>query len=160
MDAFIPRSTDLPTLALSDEEIELRLKGKSWAVYWYALGKGGAVTVREVQRALGFSSPSVAQHHLEVLKDLGLLDRDQGSTTYTVIRRATVGPLRDFIFVVGRPIPRFLFYSCFLTVLYLAYLLFLMRSLTREAALFIAFGGFALAFSWYEVYRAMRSLPF
>jgi len=147
-------------MALPDEEIELRLKGKSWAVYWYALGRGGPVTVREVQRSLGFSSPSVAQHHLEVLKDLGLLHREEGSTTYFVIRRATVGPLRDFVFVIGRPIPRFLFYACFLTTAYLAYLIFFMRSFTREAALFLLFGAFALAFSWYEVYRALKSLPF
>jgi len=147
-------------MALPNEEIELRLKGKSWAVYWFALGKGGPVTVREVQRSLGFSSPSIAQHHLEVLKDLGLLDREQGSTTYSVKRRATVGPLRDFVFIVGRPIPRFLFYSCFLTVMYVAYVAFFMRSFTREAALFLVFGAFALAFSWYEVYRALKTLPF
>jgi DNA-binding transcriptional ArsR family regulator len=147
-------------MALSDEQIELRLKGKSWAVYWFALGKGGPVTVREVQRSLGFSSPSIAQHHLETLRDLGLLDREEGSTTYTVIRRATVGPLRDFVFVVGRPIPRFLFYACFLSAMYLAYLAFFFSSLTREAALFLAFGAFAVAFSWYEVYRAIKSMPF
>ena len=150
----------LNSMALPNEEIELRLKGKSWAVYWFALGKGGPVTVREVQRSLGFSSPSIAQHHLEVLKDLGLLDREQGSTTYSVKRRATVGPLRDFVFIVGRPIPRFLFYSCFLTVMYVAYVAFFMRSFTREAILFLAFGAFALAFCWYEVYRAFKTLPF
>ena len=147
-------------MAIPDEEIELRLKGKSWAVYWFALGKGGPVTVREVQRSLGFSSPSVAQHHLEVLRDLGLLDREEGSTTYNVTRRATVGPLRDFVFVVGRPVPRFFFYACFLSVMYVVYLIFFFRSLTREAALFLAFGAFAVSFSWYEVYRALKSMPF
>jgi len=147
-------------MVLSDQEIELRLKGKSWAVYWFTLGKGGPVTVREVQRSLGFSSPSVAQHHLEVLRDLGLLDREEGSTTYNVTRRATVGPLRDFVFIVGRPIPRFLFYACFLSVMYVVYLVFFFRSLTREAALFLAFGAFAVSFSWCEVYRALKSMPF
>jgi DNA-binding transcriptional ArsR family regulator len=147
-------------LALSDRDIELRLKGKSWAVYWFALGKGAPVTVREVQRSLGFSSPSIAQHHLEALKDLGLLDREEGSTTYVVIRRATVGPLRDFVFIVGRPVPRFFFYACFLSVMYLTYLIFFFRSLTREAALFLVFGASAVAFCWYEVYRALKAMPF
>lgn len=145
---------------LKEEEIELRLKGKSWAVYWLMLGKGKPMTVREVQRALNLSSPSVAMHHLEVLRDVGLVDRMGQSTTYYIKRAARIGPLRDFIYVGGRPFPRFLFYSFFLTTLFVVYLLFFMKIFTRESALFLVFGIFSLAFSWYEVYRAYKSLPF
>jgi len=143
-----------------EEEIELRLKGKSWAIYWYVLGKGAPVTVREVQRALNLSSPSIALHHLEVLRDVGLLDRMSGSTTYYLKRAASIGPLRDFVYIGGRPLPRFLFYAFFLTVLFVIYIIFFLRAITRESALFLAFGGLSLIFTWYEVYHAYKSLPF
>lgn len=62
-----------------DEEafLEAELRGKTLRVYWYLLKHGGEhpIGVREVQRSLGFSSPSVALHHLEKLRDLKLLDK-------------------------------------------------------------------------------------
>src|SRR3989442_5814593 len=47
-------------------------------VYWRILGldKNERIGVRSIQRALGLSSPSVASHHLEKLKTLGLLEKD------------------------------------------------------------------------------------
>jgi len=146
--------------SLKEEEIELRLRGKSWAVYWYVLGKGAPVTVREVQRSLNLSSPSISLHHLEVLRDVGLIDRMGDTTTYFLKKAARIGPLRNFVYIGGRPLPRFLFYAFFLTVLLAVYLIFFFRAVTRESALFLAFGGLSLIFTWYEVYRAYKSLPF
>ncbi len=146
--------------SLKEEEIELRLRGKSWAVYWYVLGKGAPVTVREVQRSLNLSSPSISLHHLEVLRDVGLIDRMGDTTTYFLKKAARIGPLRNFVYIGGRPLPRFLFYAFFLTVLLAVYLVFFFRAVTRESALFLAFGGLSLIFTWYEVYRAYKSLPF
>jgi len=52
------------------------LKGKTLKVYWYMLQQPSrSVGVREIQRALRFSSPSVALHHLEKLEDLGLVQK-------------------------------------------------------------------------------------
>ena len=53
------------------ERIEYELRGKTLKVYLYILRQGKAVGVREVQRELGLSSPSVAFHHIEKLKTLG-----------------------------------------------------------------------------------------
>src|SRR5207245_11702239 len=66
------------TLAEEREKIiESELKGVTLRVYWHILGsKKQVVGVRAVQRALGLSSPSVALHHLEKLRGLGLLDKD------------------------------------------------------------------------------------
>jgi predicted DNA-binding transcriptional regulator len=44
--------------------LESELKGKTLLVYWHLLKSPGLkVGVREVQRKLGFSSPSVAVYH-------------------------------------------------------------------------------------------------
>ncbi|NIM45531.1 MAG: hypothetical protein GTN80_07805, partial [Nitrososphaeria archaeon] len=49
-------------------KFESELKGKTLLVYWYLIKeRGDSVGVREIQRALKFSSPSVASYHLEKL---------------------------------------------------------------------------------------------
>ncbi|HYR04427.1 MAG TPA: hypothetical protein VEO75_03480, partial [Nitrososphaerales archaeon] len=56
-----------PSAADDKAKIEYELRGKTLKVYMYILKQGKPVGVREVQRELGFSSPSVAYHHIEKL---------------------------------------------------------------------------------------------
>ncbi|MEM3629743.1 MAG: hypothetical protein QXE06_10310, partial [Candidatus Bathyarchaeia archaeon] len=61
---------------LDQTVLESTLKGKTLLVYWYILQQPSrTVGVREVQKALKFSSPSIAVHHLEKLEDLGLISK-------------------------------------------------------------------------------------
>ena len=61
-----------------DEAVfEYALRGKDWNVYWLLLKNGRSMSVREVQKTLRFSSPSVAQHHLEQLRQLGLVKKEE-----------------------------------------------------------------------------------
>ncbi|MHA2262129.1 MAG: LexA family protein [Candidatus Thorarchaeota archaeon] len=55
--------------------LEAELRGNTLRVYWYMIQQGEPVGVREIQRALGMSSPSVANHHLSRLLDLELIDK-------------------------------------------------------------------------------------
>ncbi|MCD6263664.1 hypothetical protein J7L60_04575 [Candidatus Bathyarchaeota archaeon] len=86
---------------LSDAEIEALLKGKTLLVYLYLLRRSNeeGVGVREVQRMLGFSSPSVASYHLQKLVDLGLVRKERGQ--YLLAREVRVGILRHFV-MIGR----------------------------------------------------------
>ena len=46
--------------------LESELKGKTLLVCWYLIQQPiHTVGIREVPRALGFSGPSIAVHHLE-----------------------------------------------------------------------------------------------
>ena len=81
------------------------LGGTSLRVYLYLLTRRGPVGVREVQRALGFRSPSTARHHLERLVSLGLASRDDRGYR---ARRPT-GILSGYILVAGRLVPKMLF---------------------------------------------------
>jgi DNA-binding transcriptional ArsR family regulator len=102
---------------MMEREDELyKLRGKTLQVYIYMLRAGRPVGVRELQRALGFSSPSVAHHHLEKLREMGLVLRDEGNR-YLVQEKVDVGILKMFVLVGGRLIPRMVFYAVFITTL-------------------------------------------
>jgi DNA-binding transcriptional ArsR family regulator len=92
---------------LSADESEKALKGTTLEVYRFLLKKSKPVGIREVQRALGLSSPSVATYHLSKLEDMGLLKRE--SSGYTVNRF-----LLEYSVKVNRfLVPRYLFYAVF-----------------------------------------------
>jgi len=64
---------------MESEKVASELKGNTLRVYWYVMNaKEQTVGVREVQRALSFSSPTLALYHLDKLKDLGLVSKDTG----------------------------------------------------------------------------------
>jgi hypothetical protein len=44
-----------------EAELEYALRGKDWAVYWLLLKNGLFMSIRKVQKALHFSSPSWAR---------------------------------------------------------------------------------------------------
>src|SRR3972149_11007123 len=88
-----------PDLLNADNEVELEyeLRGKAWRVYWFLLKNGRPVSVREVQRALHYSSPSVAQHHLEQLRNLGLVEKQNVGGDYALVGEVKIGVLRHFV---------------------------------------------------------------
>ena len=104
-----------------EKVIESELKGVTLRVYRYVLGlRKQTIGVRPVQRGLGLSSPSVALHHLEKLRSLGLLGKET-TGEYRVLEHVKVGVLRDFVRVSGVLLPRFLFFSTMFTVMLVLY---------------------------------------
>jgi len=142
------------------EELEYVLKGKAWKVYWLLLKSGHPMGVRDVQKALRFSSPSVAQHHLEQLRGLGLVKKNGAVGDYALVGEVKIGVLRHFIKLGRLLFPRYLFYAVFSTVFYVAYLVVLTPSLTRESLFLIFFGAIVSAIFWYEALRFWRLRPF
>jgi len=88
--------------------IEPELRGNTLRVYWYMLTSNESVGVREVQRALNMSSPSVASHHLTKLVSLDLVEQ-LSDNTYKVKQIVKVGVLQNFIGFRGRFLPRYAF---------------------------------------------------
>ena len=95
------------------------LAGTSLKVYLYVLAKGDYVGVRELQRAMGFKSPSTARHHLDRLVELGLLEKD--SRGYRA--RPPRGLLAEFRLIRGRLLPKTAFLAAFLAGSTIAYAL-------------------------------------
>ena len=136
--------------------LESELKGKALQIYWYMLGKGTPIGVREVQRSLGFSSPSVAHHHLEKLASLQIVRQDNFGR-YVLAQKVEVGVLQAFSRVGKFMLPRFTFYAMFFTSLLVMYLVLFPYKVNVFA---LSFGLAASIFSWYETVRVWRRRPF
>ena len=147
---------------LSDgiEELDYKLRGKAWNVYWLLLRSGREMSVREIEKALHFSSPSIAFHHLEQLCQLGLVEKQKIGGNYKLVSEVKIGVLRHFV-KLGRLIfPRYFFYAVFSSSFYIAYLTLLMKTLTTESLFVIAFGAIISIIFWYEALRFWRLKPF
>ena len=145
--------------AADETQLEYSLRGKAWKVYWFLLKTGHPVSVREVQRGLHFSSPSVANHHLEQLRELGLVQKQDIGGHYLLVSEVKIGVLRHYVKLGRLLFPRYFFYGVFSTVFYVAYLLFL-QDFTRENLFIISFGAIVCAIFWYEAYRIWSLRPF
>ena len=140
--------------------LESELKGKTLLVYWYLLQQPThTVGVREVQRSLNFSSPSIAVHHLQKLENLGLIEK-KGTGEYVLEEEVKVGILRFFTRMGSFLVPRYLFYSVLFTTMLATYLIvgFIAQVLPSFYAL--AFGVIALIIFWIETIRLWRARPF
>jgi DNA-binding transcriptional ArsR family regulator len=141
-------------------ELEYALRGKAWKVYWFLLKKGQPASVREVQRSLHFSSPSVASHHLEQLRELGLVQKQEIGGQYSLVSEVKIGVLRHYVKLGRLLFPRYFFYAVFSTVFYVAYLALLLREFTRDNLFITAFGAIVCAIFWYEAYRVWTMRPY
>ena len=138
--------------------VDAELKGNTLRVYVYALKKR-SVGVREVQRALLMSNPSLAQYHLNKLRELGLVSEKNGE--YEVVGEVKVDVMRDFLRLGTLIVPRFIFYAVVFTV-FAGYLTFAgapFFSLVPVLAWFTVALVVAAAAFWYEALRAWRSAP-
>jgi len=142
------------------DEIESKLKGKTLIVYWHLLrSSGSSVGVREVQRKLGFSSPSVAYHHLEKLRSLGLVKKSI-TGEYSLAEEVKVGVLRMFTRMGRFMVPRFLFYSVMFTTMLIVYSLMFWGANNVYNLMVYVFGFMGSGIFWYETYRVWRERPF
>jgi len=140
--------------------LESALKGKTLLVYWYLLQQPThSVGVREVQRALGFSSPSIAVHHLEKLQDLGLI-RKKGTGEYVLETEVKVGILRLFTRMGRFLVPRYLFYSVLFSTMLTAYLTLSILGRIVPSFYVLMLGSIALIIFWVETVRLWRAKPF
>jgi len=141
-------------------EIESQLKGKTLLVYWFMLkAQSAPVGVREIQRELGFSSPSVAAHHLDKLLSLGLVEKtDRGE--YFLTREVKVGVLRFFTRLGSYMIPRYLFYSVWFSTMLIVYLALYGANWGVHHLSAIIFGASACIILWFETIRLWRQKPF
>lgn len=143
-----------------EAEFEYALRGKDWKVYWLLLKVGHPLSIREVQRALHFSSPSVAQHHLEQLRQIGLVQREEIGGQYSLVSEVKIGVLRHFVKLGKLLFPRYFFYAVFSTTFYFVYLLVLMQGFTRENLFVILFGACVSVVFWYEAIRVWLLRPY
>jgi hypothetical protein len=140
--------------------LESELKGKTLLVYWYLLQQPThTVGIREVQRSLNFSSPSIAVHHLEKLQDLGLVEK-KGTGEYVLEEEVKIGILRFFTRMGHFLVPRYLFYSALFSTMLIAYLSLCVLAVVAPSFYALMFGVIATVVFWLETIRLWRAKPF
>lgn len=140
--------------------IESELTGKTLLVYLYMLkSRGNTVGVREVQRKLSFSSPSVSIYHLDKLVSIGLVEKtDLGE--YFIKREVKVGVLKFYNRLGNLLLPRYLFYSTLFTAMLGYYLALYSPIWTLDKIVALLFGTLASILFWYETVKIWREKPF
>ncbi|MEM0364189.1 MAG: hypothetical protein QW450_02245 [Candidatus Nitrosocaldus sp.] len=141
---------------MHDDAVEKVLKGKTLQVYLYLLKRDEPVGVREIQRDLNFSSPSVASYHLDKLMSINLVAKD-GYGRYYIAKKAEISILESFVSILGYTIPRLTFFAIFFTTLLITYLIVNYSSLNIHALIFAIIASIAF---WFETIRLWRRRPF
>ncbi len=146
---------------MSEERaIEAEVRGTTLLVYYRLLSSPGKkIGVRELQRALRLSSPSVALYHLNKLVDLGLVVRDEDGN-YSLAKEVKVGILKQFARLGRFMVPRFLLYSVFFTAMVITYIALYEQTMTMHNVIALIFGVLASAIFWYETWRLLKEKLF
>lgn len=137
----------------ADERSDTRLSGTSYKVYRYMLKQRGPVGIREVQKGVTLSSPSVAQYHLRKLVLLGLVKEEQGGY---VVDKVT---LENVVRIRRISIPVHMAYVAFFGVTLIILLVFL-RPTTVNSLYFFAIivNVAAIGVSMYEASKTLKRL--
>ena len=144
----------------TEEELAELVKGKTLSVYWYMLRHPEPLTAREVQRGAELSSPSLSMHHLERLRQFGLVEKDVHGQ-YTIKRDVRIGILNQFMGRGRIMVPRFLFYATFYTSLTAALgTIMIWLQTDWYSAILLLLLISACAVLWYEALKVWREQPF
>lgn len=133
-------------------EKDVTSEHNTFQVYLLML-KAGKASARKVAEQLGFSSSSLATHHLDKLCNLKLVSKDRYGV-YKVAHKK-FGILRFFIAVRKFIVPRTFFYMIFYVTM-AVFMFFLLVDVARIVALFFCLIGIAANFiETMEFYRIM-----
>ncbi|MHA1962256.1 MAG: winged helix-turn-helix domain-containing protein [Candidatus Thorarchaeota archaeon] len=150
----------MTTKVETDREIsiEQELHGNTLVVYWFMIRENKPHSAREIQRRVGLSSNSLALHHLNKLKDLGLVATDT-SGAYYVSYRVRTGLLSLFIGSGRLFVPYHAIYAAACTGFLIPYLAFL-TVLLNPAGVILLIGHILVTLVfWVETFRIGRLQP-
>jgi hypothetical protein len=142
-------------LAASTKKGPADIHGNTLRVYVYLL-QSGASELRDVQRALGFSTPSLASYHLGRLVEAGYATQDEHGR-YLVAQGATNAILDGYTKLGGVVVPQLLFFAIIFsaTIFFFA---FMSLMYTAYVPLLVAASVTMVLVFWYETAKVWRRL--
>jgi hypothetical protein len=147
-----------PILSQDSSIEKVELSGTTLLVYWYLLRKRQGCGVREIQRALGFSSSSSAHYHLDKLAYKHILIKDEYGN-YKINEKVKIGRISPFILIHGYVFPMQLFYAVATTGMCVVFLLLFWKSLTLTTILALSPGVLASLIFAYDAVKVWHSVP-
>jgi DNA-binding transcriptional ArsR family regulator len=146
--------TDLASGA-DQQEIEAELKGTTLRVYWEIFKSPKPMGVREVQRLIRFSSPSTALYHLEKLRELGVVRKDEYGH-YEPVDEIRPTQFRVFLRIGRVILPRYVFYAVFFAATVVMYLVQSLLVGSEISPMALILGSSAAAVCIYEGVRIWK----
>lgn len=132
---------------------ESGLRGRTLEVYLYLQRKKQS-GIREIQRDLGLSSPSVAEYQVDKLLGMGLAAKDIHGRV-TVARKIKVKDLERYVIIGRFTVPRLAFYAGFFSAVAVLYVAF-----EKAWSIYgLAVPAAAAAVLWYEAWKMGRRGP-
>ena len=150
MSGFLPGNVN----SQADLEREVAGEYNTLRVYLHML-KNKKSSIREVQHALAFSSPTLAQHHLEKLCRFGLANKDHEGTY--LVKSRSFGILKLYYRSGKWIVPRTVFFVVIFAFISGGFLLSISEGIPFLIASVFSLAG--LLFSVYETIRFYRVLP-
>jgi len=132
------------------------IKGNTIRVYLFVL-KNGPCELREVQRALKLSTPSLAFYHLSRLVQAGVVSRTEDGR-FIVVTDISADLLDGYVKFGRQIIPQFFFLTLIFTAI-LAYYVYLVWRLPLETDDIVTIVySLSIILLWYETIKIWRRL--
>jgi hypothetical protein len=141
---------------LNRDAIVKDLNGRTLMVYFVLLNKK-SIGVRDLQRHLELSSPSVAKYHLEKLVNLKLVENRNG--IYHLEKKADLPLLTSWVLIGRHLLPKVIFAALFFTILFFGYLIFIYSYWNKDSLFVILLGVGIMIYVWLDVIIQFKNKP-
>ena len=131
------------------------IKGNTLKVYLYLL-KHGPSELRDVQRGIGLSSPSLASYHLGKLIEAGFANQDEFGK-YFAVKETSDKILEGYSKMGTTVVPQMFFFALLFTIL-AAFFSFMALSTTGFTIYLVGVSAAMVLVFWYETVRLWRKL--
>jgi len=129
----------------------------TWNVYLHILTSRDPIGVRDVWRELKFSSPSLAQYHINRLLELGMIVQTREGK-YVASEEKRVETLRSFVLLYGKLVPRLVFYGALVAGILAFYIIFWPMEWNFRDLTVIVVAGVSITAFFFEAYIQYHSL--
>ena len=140
---------------MTKKKTQKEITGNTLRAYLYLLTHGPS-ELREVQRGLSLSTPSLASYHLGRLVDSGYVKQDEESR-YVAVKEASTEILQGYSKVGNALVPQLFFFTVLFTIL-IAFFSFESLSSSLFTPYLIASSVALVALLWFETVRLWRRL--
>jgi hypothetical protein len=135
--------------------VSQEIKGNTLKVYLYLL-RHGPSELRDIQRGVGLSSPSLASYHLGKLSEAGFVTQNEYGV-YSAVKEASDRVLEGYSRIGSAIVPQFFFFSLLFTIL-VTFFSFATLVLSGFTPYLVAVSLAMVVVFWYETLRLWRKL--
>lgn len=135
--------------------VSQEIKGNTLKVYLYLL-RHGPSELRDIQRGVGLSSPSLASYHLGKLSEAGFVAQEKYGR-YFAVKEASAKVLDGYSRIGTAIVPQLFFFALFFTIL-VAFFSFAALYWSGFTPYLVVVGATMVLVFWYETVRLWRKL--